>query len=253
MSARPLLVAGGRGPSPLDRLDPRTRVLAAAAFALAVVLAGGLAAPAGAVAVAVVLAGLARLDARRTLGRMLALEGFMLLALALLPFTTPGAPVADLAGLPVSAEGLRRAAGIMLKANAVVLATLALAGAMEVVELGHALARLGAPQRFVALFLFTVRYIEVLDREYRRLRLAMRARAFRMRAGLHCWRSIGMLFGMLMVTSAERAERIHAAMRLRGFDGRFHIADDRRPGPLDWGFGAAHCLALLALAAVDRA
>jgi cobalt/nickel transport system permease protein len=67
----------------------------------------------------------------------------------------------------------------------------------------------------------------------------MRARAFRPGCGPHCWRSVGYLFGMLMVRSLERAERIDAAMRCRGFDGRFHLAEDGRPGTLDWGFGTA--------------
>ena len=122
---------------------------------------------------------------------------------------------------------------------------------MELPALGHALARLGLPVRFVALFLFTARYIDVLNREYARLRLAMRARGFRPRASLHCWRSLGHLIGMLLVGSLERAERIHAAMRLRGFDGRFHLLDEHRLGRLDWGFGAAVAAALALLALLD--
>ncbi len=235
----------------VGRLDPRTRVVLAVLFALTVVTVASLSALVLALAAAVTLAVLARLAPRQTLRRMLALEGFMLVVLALLPFTVPGRILAEPLGFAVSAEGLRQAAVIGLRANAVAVALMALVGSLEVVALGRALSRLGAPERLVHLFLFTIRYLEVLEREYRRLRLAMRARAFRPTCGPHCWRSIGYLFGMLMVRSLERAERIDAAMRCRGFTGRFPLLDDdepQRPGALDWGFGAVSCLALALVA-----
>jgi cobalt/nickel transport system permease protein len=183
---------------------------------------------------------------------MVALESFMLAVLLLLPFTVPGEVIAQPLGLAISAEGLTQAAIIALRGNAIALAVMALVGTLESVTLGRALARLGAPDRLIHLLLFTIRYLDVLDQEYRRLRLAMRARAFQVRTGLHCWRSVGYLFGMLMVRSLERAERIDAAMRCRGFTGRFPSldeAEDQPPGLLDWGLGAASCIALVMVGA----
>ncbi|RAU22842.1 cobalt ECF transporter T component CbiQ [Paramagnetospirillum kuznetsovii] len=235
------------GPSLMERLDPRTRVILAVLFALVVVTVDALAALALALGVAVLAAALARLPLGLTLRRLLALEGFMVAVLLLLPFTVEGRVVAEPLGFAASAEGLRQACVIALRANAVAVALLALLGSMDVVRLGRALSRLGAPRRLVHLFLFTIRYIDVLDREYRRLRLAMRARAFRPAAGLHCWRSVGYLFGMLMVRSLERAERIDAAMRCRGFTGQFPSLEDddiRPPGALDWGLGAVSAVML---------
>lgn len=237
----------------MARLDPRTRVGAALLFALAAVAAHGLAAQAVALALAVVLAVLARLPLGRTLRRLAALEGFMAVTLATLPFSVPGAPVAEVLGLGVSAEGLARAASVVLVATAVTLAVQALLGGLEMVTLGHALARVGVPRRLVTLLLFTARYVDVLQQEYSRLRLAMRARGFRPRTGWHTWRAYGWLVGMLLVMSVERSERIHAAMRLRGFTGRFHGWDERPAGALDWGFGAAHALSMAAMLAVGLA
>ncbi|CDL00064.1 putative Cobalt ABC transporter, inner membrane subunit CbiQ [Magnetospirillum gryphiswaldense MSR-1 v2] len=257
MSSIALTAAG----SPLDppaqarpllaRLDPRSRVLAALAFAVGVVCCQSVPALLFAGALAVGLAILARLAPATTLRRVLAVEGFMLLTLASLPFTMGGEPALTLLGFTAGWDGFHRAGIIMLKSSAVLLATLALLGTLDMPALGHALARLGLPLRFVALFLFTVRYIDVLYREYARLRLAMRARGFRPHASLHCWRSLGHLFGMLLVGSLERSERIHAAMRCRGFDGRFHLLDEHRPGRLDWGFGAVQTASLLLLAVLD--
>jgi len=239
-------------PSLLGRLDPRTRVVAALGFALAAAAASGPAALGSALGLAVALALLARLKPAR-LRPLLALEGFMVVVLVTLPFSVPGASVFELGGLSASAEGLSRALAILAKANAVTLAMLALLGSMEAVTLGHALARLGVPERFVALFLLTTRYIGVLHQEFARLRLAMRARGFRLTASVHTWRSMGWLVGMLLVNSLARAERIHAAMRLRGFSGRFHLEGASRAGALDWGFGAAQVASLALMLALDLA
>ncbi|MBB5047418.1 cobalt/nickel transport system permease protein [Rhodopseudomonas rhenobacensis] len=212
--------------SPIDTLDPRTRLLAAAAFALVVV---GVNAPAALVLALGLAAGLgaaARLSLTGTLRKLAALDGFMVMALITLPFTVPGEAWLSVAGLPASWQGVERAAVILLKGNAVVLAILALVGTMEPVVLGRAMARLGAPEKLVHLYAFTIRYLDVLQREYARLRTAMKARAFSLRADRHTWRSVGWLFGMLMVRSIERAERIMAAMRCRGFDGRLWSLQD---------------------------
>ncbi|HLO75272.1 MAG TPA: cobalt ECF transporter T component CbiQ [Magnetospirillum sp.] len=210
----------------ISRLDPRTRILSAGTFALLVVSLNHLPTLGMAVALAVVAAILARLELRPTLRHMLALDGFMVLALVMLPFTVPGDTLISVYGLDASRQGLAQALAILFKANAVVLMVLALVGSMDTVALGQALGRLGTPEKLVHLYLFTVRYLDVLHREYRRLRTAMKARAFTMRSDRHTWRSVGYLFGMLMVHSVERSERIVAAMRCRGFDGSFPSMDE---------------------------
>ena len=210
----------------IGTLDPRSRLLALAGFALLVVGLGGLVAIALAFGFAVIFAAAARLPVAATLRKMAALDGFMMMALVSLPFTVPGAAWATIAGLPVSLEGMERALVILLKGNAVALSMLALVGTMDLVTLGRALSRLGAPDKFVHLYFFTVRYLDVLGEEYQRLRTAMKARAFRLTIGRHGWRTLGWLFGMLMVRSVERAERIVEAMRCRGFDGRLRSLRD---------------------------
>jgi cobalt/nickel transport system permease protein len=63
----------------------------------------------------------------------------------------------------------------------------------------------------------------------------------------HSYRAIGYLVGMLLVRSFDRSERVLAAMKCRGFRGRYYMLDHfcfvpRRDGPF--------CAAMLALAAV---
>lgn len=236
----------------IDALDPRTRLLTALVFAVVVVLLDAPLALAVALGLAAGLGIAARLPAGATLRKLAALDGFMVMTLVTLPFTVPGDPWLALAGLPASWEGTRQAIIILLKGNAGVLAVLALVGTMDAVVLGHAMARLGAPDKLVHVYLFTIRYLDVLNREHQRLRTAMKARAFRLRTDRHTWRSFGWLFGMLMVRSIERAERIVAAMRCRGFDGRLRpLREDRgfRRGDRLFALASVAGMALLVVVA----
>jgi cobalt/nickel transport system permease protein len=209
------------GASPIAALDPRTRVLAATAWALVVVGLSSLALLAAAVAAALAVACLAALPPRPTAKKVLTMDGFIVALLVLLPFTTPGAPIAEVGPFAASADGLNLAVAIALKANAIVLMLLALVGTMEPPTLGHALRRLAVPASLVHLLLFAVRYIAVLNDEAARLRTAMRARGFEPRTNRHTLETYGYLVGMLLVRAAERAERVLDAMKCRGFDGRF--------------------------------
>ncbi|MBB4264866.1 cobalt ECF transporter T component CbiQ [Roseospira visakhapatnamensis] len=224
---------GGPGGGWLGAVDPRTRLLGAIAFAGVTVALSSLAA----LLMALTLAGAAllaaRLPAGPTLRRMAMMDGFIVFMLVLLPFTMPGDPAFWVFGWPASWAGLERAAAIALTANAIVLMLLSLVGSLEPTTLGHALARLRCPERLVHLLLFTVRYITVVEDEYRRLRRAMKTRGFRPRTNGHTFRSLGYLIGMLLVRALERSERILQAMKCRGFTGRLPLLDDLRYGPRD--------------------
>lgn len=236
----------------LRRVDPRMRLVAALGFAVATVALGQIPALLTALAAALGLAAWARLPAAETARRVLAVDGFIVLTLVMLPFTTPGTALFEVWGWPASREGLHHATLIALKANAVILALLALVGTLPETTLGHALARLKVPEALVQLFLMTVRYVEVLHQEYQRLRTAMKARGFRPRTNLHTLRSLGWLVGMLLVRSLERSERVLAAMKCRGYTGRMPLLDDLRAGPADWAFLAAAAVLCLGLVTVDR-
>jgi cobalt/nickel transport system permease protein len=236
-----------QGNSVIHRLDPRARVLAAAAFALVVALTARLEALRAGVAVALALALLARLPAGPLLRRLAGLNAFMLLLWLLLPLTTPGTSAWQIAGLSFSREGLLMAAAITLKANAIVLALTALLATLELTVLGHALWHLRVPEKLIHLFLFTVRYIDVLHHEYHRQREAMRVRCFRPRMNRHTYRTVGYMVGMLLVRSLDRSERIVAAMKCRGFRGHFYVLHHFSFARRDAAFALVSLLALFAL------
>jgi len=228
-------------------IDPRVRIVLALVFSIVVVSMHAI--PLLLVTFVMALAVLlgSGLPWQQTLKRMLAMDGFILIMLIMLPFTVPGEVWFDVWGFTASWQGLWRALEIAVKANAVILMLLALVGSMESVTLGQALGKLKVPMAFVHLLLFTVRYIEVLKEEYQRLRQAMKARAFRPGNNWHTYRSVGYLFGMLLVRAMERSERVMEAMKCRGFTGQLPMLVQLRMSLTDWLFMAVMLLALSSL------
>jgi cobalt/nickel transport system permease protein len=227
-----------QGDSIVHRLDPRVRVVAAVALSVVTAVASRSAVLAVALGAAAVLAAAAHLPVRATLKRLAPLNAFMLLLFVLLPLSTPGEALLRIGSAAWTREGVVRAAGITLKANAIVLTLTALLSTLDAIELGRALGRLHVPGKLIHLYFFTVRYVDVLHHEYERLRRAMKVRCFRPGMRVHTYRSVGYLVGMLLVKSFDRSERIVAAMKCRGFQGRFVLADGSRLTALDAAFAA---------------
>jgi len=213
------------GTSPIHRLDPRTRVLAAAALSVAVASVFNVAGLAVACVNALGLALVARLPLVATLVRLRTLNLFLLVLWLVLPVTTAGPALFHVYVLSVTSPGLWMALAITLKANAIVLTLTALITTMDATELGRALHRLRVSPKLVMLFLLTGRYIAVLQAEYLRLRRAMRVRCFTPRTDRHTLRSLGYLVGMLLVNGLDRSERILNAMKCRGYTGAFPVTD----------------------------
>lgn len=234
------------GPSFIAGIDPRARVLAAVAFAGVVAFLQDFAALGAALGAAACAAAAARLRLGAVLARLAPPNLFFLFLAVLLPLSTAGEAIGHAGPLAFSREGLLLAAQVALKGNAILLALLLLVGTLELGTLGHALDHLYVPSRLAHLLLFTVRYLEVMEREYRRLAAAMKVRGFRPRADRHTLRTFGHLVGMLLVRGFDRSERVLAAMKCRGFTGQFWLLDHFAYGARDAAF-AAVCLAVLAV------
>ena len=200
-------------PSYLAQVDPRARIAAAVALALLMAIARSVPAMAVALTAAIGVVALARASPGDFIRRLLPLEMLLVVVVVVVPWPS------------YDREGIRLAVVIALKANVVVLVVAALIGTMDAVTLGHALAHFRVPAKLTQLLLFMVRYFDVLGREYSRLRAAMRVRCFRPTMSRHTYRAFGYLVGMLLVRSFDRSERVLAAMKCRGFRGRYYLLD----------------------------
>lgn len=232
------------GTSALHRRDPRVKLVVTTAYAVVVAVMQDMAALVPALMLAVLLTGWARLPWRPLLRRLLVVNGFVAVLWMFLPFTHPGTPVYHIGRLTASREGVLYAANLTLRTNTIVLATMALLGTTPVFDLVHALHHLRVPEKLAQVAFFTIRYLDVIHREYLRLRNAMRVRCFQPRTSLHTYISYAHLVGMLLVRSYERSQRVYQAMLCRGFQGSFPVYRHFRLGRADLVFGTAMLLAV---------
>lgn len=214
------------GNSPVHRVDPCARLLAALTMGIVIALSARFVTLAWALVVAVLLAACAELKAGPLTRRLIHVNAFMLFLWLVLPWSVPGRTVLTLSAVPLTEEGLRLAFTVTLKGNGIVLIFTALVATIDPSHLGYALKQLALPDKLVHLFLLVIRYADTIHDEYGRLRNAMKARAFQARFSRHTLRIFGYLVGLLLVRSMERSERVLAAMKCRGFDGRFHVLMD---------------------------
>lgn len=218
----------------IHRLDPRPKFIITLLFSLLVALTQHSGALLISLGTGIILVILARLPAGALIKRLIRINIFMAVIFMLVPSTFPGETAFRIFSVSFSREGIIWSSAITIKANAIVLVFASLTGTVEPFTLGQALHHLRVPSKLTHLFLFTIRYLDVLHHEYLNLIRAMKARGFKPGMRLHTYRSYAYLFAMLLVRSLERSERIMAAMKCRGFAGEFHVLRrfSLRPGDL---------------------
>jgi cobalt/nickel transport system permease protein len=209
-------------------------VIGAIGFALVVVSCSQSYALLSALAIAFVMAFLARLNVKKTAKKLLILNTFVLYLLIFLPFSVPADQYfLEIFSLQASLEGLVQALNIGFSANAVVLMLFSLVSNLSSSALGCALQWFRVPEKLIQLLQFTLRYLSVIEEEFNRLRRAMRARAFVMSFNMHTWKSIAYLIAMMLIRSMNRAQRILNAMKCRGYQGELVNYHQLKWRPID--------------------
>ncbi|OEU47134.1 MAG: cobalt ECF transporter T component CbiQ [Desulfobulbaceae bacterium S5133MH15] len=217
-----------QGNSLLHKRDPKAKIIAATAFVTASAITNSFTVAAMSFALSIVLFFLTKLPVQLVLKRLLAVNSFTFFLWLTLPLTYGGSEFTAVGPLSLSMEGIRLAALITLKTNAIVISIIALLGTSRIANIGHALESLHLPQNLCFILLFSYRYVFVIYQEYRRLVRAAQLRCFVPATSIHTYRTFGYLFGMTLVKSWNRATRVHQAMVLRGFDGHLiPLSQDR--------------------------
>ena len=235
------------GRSIIHRLDPRIRVGLTVLYSFVVALAYQFPVLIAALSLSSILIAISRVSIKEVFSRMVIVNVLILLLWLVLPFTFNGKILTRIGPFAVYLPGVVLAAQITLKSNAILLAFIALIATMSLATLGHALRRLGAPEKIVHLLLMTYRYIFVIEQEYLRLIRAAKIRGFRPGTNANTYRTYAYVIGMLFVRAAARAERVHQAMLCRGFNGKFYSLQEFQLGFASWAFAIIMTAIIFAL------
>jgi cobalt/nickel transport system permease protein len=210
-----------QGKSVFHVLDPRLKILTFIPLVFVVALLQNAWAAASYLIIAALFIVIAKVDLKELSSRLAALNIFIGLLWLTLPFSIEGRALFVLNGAGFSYEGAVYTLVITLKANAILLFTIALIGTTDVFSLAHALFHLKYPRKLVYLSVFLYRYIGVLHEEYDRLTNTAKARSFTPGTNVSTLKTYAFMIGMLFVNSYERSQRIYQALHLRGFRGDF--------------------------------
>jgi cobalt/nickel transport system permease protein len=228
--------------SPLARWDARWKLGSVLLAVCGIATLDHLAPAVAALALGLALLVLARLPVGWVGARLVLFALAAAPFLLVLPFTLDGDGW-DVGPLRVSERGLVAGLAVFCRGLAVGCFALLLVGTAPLHHTLTAAHKLKVPGLLVQLTLLAYRYTFLLAEEYRRVRIAMRTRGYRMTANRHGYRALGHATGALLVRGAERAENVSAAMRCRGFDGTFHTLAAFRTGAAD----IISCVALVAV------
>ncbi len=196
-----------RGQSLLHRRDARVKVLALAAFLMAVATLDSHQQMALVACGALLAAGI--LASRLPSGAVLAR------AAVVLPFSGAFAIFSALAGQP------ERAVELVEKSYLSACAVLVVAGTTPVTDLMGALESLRVPRFVVLVVQFIYRYLFVVSEQAQHMRLAAASRGSGgARGGQGRFRAAAGALAVLFARSQARAEAVYRAMAARGFTGR---------------------------------
>jgi cobalt/nickel transport system permease protein len=210
------------GNSIIHHLDPRFRLVIAAAFSVLIAVSSRWAALIMGLFFSIILVLIGRLPFKNVCGRLILVNGLILFLWLFVPFSFKGMPLFTIGTLTASREGIIYVTLLTLRSNTIVLVLISLLSTMPIFTLGRAMREIKVPDKLVLLFFFTYRYLHVIHLEYQRLLNALKIRGFQPKTSLHTYRTYAYLVGMLLVKSYDRSERIRKAMLCRGFRGIFH-------------------------------
>ena len=172
-----------------------------------------------------ILVRLSKLPYRTVFFRSLVEIPFVIFAL-LMPFFGTGEKVSFL-GLDLYEEGIWAGAGIVAKGTIGVITAIILSATTSARELLLGLERLRVPAPLVNIATFMLRYLNVINDELGRMKIARESRGFETR-GIASWRILAQTIGALFIRSYERGERVYLAMLSRGYTGAMPRFSDQK-------------------------
>lgn len=135
----------------------------------------------------------------------------------LMPFFGTGERF-EIGPLNLYRESLLAAAAIVVKGTLGVLSAVVLSTSTTARELLRGLEKLHLPKLMVQIAAFMLRYVNVINDEMERMKVARESRGF-IATGMKDWKVLATAASALFIRSYERGERVHLAMLSRGYTG----------------------------------
>jgi cobalt/nickel transport system permease protein len=190
-------------------IDPRVALVLALSGSILLAAARGYQTLAVGLITSIVLVLVRRVKVRVLTGRLVRLQLFLSLLFLLLPLSWRDGTLAwDSARLELPLV-------IALRAHAILLWVTAWVEPLGVAGLLHGMRGIGVPAAIVQIAMLSVRYLSLMQGEFRQMRMAMASRGYSRRAPVAAYQVWANLIGMLFLRSLDRAEHLRRSMAAR--------------------------------------
>jgi len=214
--------AFAQGNSFLHRADPRAKVISTLFMVCAIAVLNRVLAATAAFFIACIFLYVTKLPPMQVVKRLFVVNAFIAFLWLFLPFSVPGRVFFSIWRWHASIDGIKMAVLITLRCNAILIIIITFIETTLIPILALALSDLRVPDKLIFIMLISYRYINVIFQEYNRLLQAARIRGFVPKNDIRTYKTYAYMVAMVLIRSYERGIRVHQAMILRGFNGKFY-------------------------------
>ncbi len=139
-------------------------------------------------------------------------------------------------------DSFEEALNIYIRTNMIILFNLLLFSHSSGYDIVRALNELRFPKKFVSGVYFTLKMIQTLTDEFKKIKQTLRARGFKASSSMFAYETYGNLFGHIFVKSIKKAEAMQDSFKLRGFHGRIYLINNSKLSKYDLGLLFLVCM-----------
>ncbi|WP_421716610.1 energy-coupling factor transporter transmembrane component T family protein [Arcobacter arenosus] len=125
-------------------------------------------------------------------------------------------------------DSFEEAINIYIRTNMIVFFNLLLFSQSSGYDIVRALNELRFPKKVVSSVYFTLKMIQTLNDELKKIKMTLRARGFRANSSMFTYETYGNLFGHIFVKSIIKANALQDSFELRGFGGRIYLINNSK-------------------------
>ena len=149
----------------------------------------------------------------RTLLKVAKLNGFVLFVAA---------------GLYAFHRDTELAKTILVRSNLIISFNILVLSSFPAFEIYEGMAALPIPGKMKLLFLYVIKFIEILQREYSKLQEALYIRGFTPKTNFLTYKSYAFIIGNMLAKSLKKSRNMYDAIVVRSFTGRIYTFRERK-------------------------
>lgn len=125
-------------------------------------------------------------------------------------------------------DSFEEAINVYIRTNMIILFNLLLFSHSNGYDIVRALNELSFPKKIVSSVYFSLKMIQTLSDEFKKIKTTLRARGFRATSSMFAYETYGNLFGHIFVKSIKKAYSLQDSFELRGFNGEIYLVDNSK-------------------------